>query len=152
MLLFKIVNPSDPYTLEASSFDVAVTTTVLLGQGKYPLDSLDGGENVPFFSLGGADAWCQRHFKESLMEMSNRVMDTKLAEVANCLDSVLYGDKEDRIEFFASTEDLSREDFEDARSARQDKSRSSLNDIGERAYRMAAKIRNLIGSVLQTIQ
>lgn len=152
MLLFKIVNPSDPYTITASSLDVATVTTVLLGQGKYPLQSLDGGQDVPLFSFGGADKWCEEVFKENLMELSNRVMDTKMAEVADCLDSVLYGDAQDRIEFLESTEGMTREDFEEARGIRQEKNRSSMNDIGERAYRMAAKLRESIAAGIKTLQ
>lgn len=152
MLLFKIVNPSDPYTITASSLDVATVTTVLLGQGKYPLQSLDGGQDVPLFSFGGADKWTHDNFKENLMELANRVMDTKMAEVADCLDSVLYGDKEDRVQFLASCEGMSREDFEETRGARQEKERSSMNDIGERAYRMAAKFRESIAEGIKALQ
>jgi len=151
MLLFKIVNPSDPYTIEADSLDVAAVTTVLLGQGKYPLTSLDGGQDVPLFMFG-ADEWCKKVFSEDLMELSNRVMDTKLAEVADCLDSVLYGDAQDRIEFLESTEGMTREDFEEARAIRQEKNRSSMNDIGERAYRMAKNLRKSIKDGIKTLQ
>jgi hypothetical protein len=152
MLLFKIVNPSDPYTIEASSLDVATVAAILLGQGKYPFESLDGGQDVPHFLFGKVDVWAKEHFNETVMELSNRVMDTKMGEVADCLDSVLYGDKEDRVEFFASTKGMNSDDFEDARSMRQDSRRSSLNDIGERAYRMAAKLRESIAQGLKTLQ
>jgi hypothetical protein len=144
MLLFEIVNPSDPYTVEASSLDVAAMAAVLLGQGNYQFKALEGGEDVPFFAFGGADEWCQQHFKESLVELSNRVMDTKVSEVADCLDSVLYGKKEDRVEFLITTEGMDRNTFEAARLIRQANKRSSMNDIGERAYRMADKLRKSI--------
>jgi len=151
-MLFKIVNPSDPYTIKASSLDVAAMVSVLLGQGQYQLVSLDGGEDVPFFAFGGSEEWCQEHFKESLMELSNRVMDTKLAEVADALDSVLYGDEQDRVDFLATTEDMDRDTFEAARFMRQDHKRSSMNDIGERAYRMASKLRQSIADGIKTLQ
>jgi len=151
-LLFNLVNPSDPYTIEAPSLDIATLAALLLGQGKYPLTSLDGGENVPHFLFGGTDAWCKEHFGENLMELSNRLMDTKLAEVADCLDSILYGDAQDRIQFLAETADMNRETFEAARFMRQDAKRSSINDIGERAYRMAAKLRQSITDGIKTIQ
>lgn len=151
-MLFKIVNPSDPYTIEAPSLDVAAMTSILLGQGQYQLRSLDGGENVPFFSFGGGDEWCQEHFEESMMEMSNRVMDTKLGEVADCLDSVLYGCEKDRVDFRESTKDMDHATFEAHRLIEQDRKRSSMNDIGERAYRMAAKLRQSIAGGLKTLQ
>jgi hypothetical protein len=151
-MLFKIVNMADPYTVEAPSLDVAAVAAVLLGQGRYKFESLDGGENVPFFAFGGADDWCMDHFKESLMELSNRVMDTKMSEVADCLDSVLYGDAQDRLDFLESTEGMNRETFEAARIIRQDDRRSSMNDIGERAYRMAAKLRQSVAEGIKTLQ
>ena len=58
-MLFNIVNPSDPYTIEASSLDVAVMASVLLGQGNYQFTSLDGGQDIPFFAFGGGDKWTQ---------------------------------------------------------------------------------------------
>lgn len=152
MNLYKIVNPSDPYTIEAASLDVAAMACILLGQGHYLLKPLDGGEEVPQFIFGGQDKWCRDHFSEDFVEFSNRVMDTKMADVADCLDSVLYGDHEDRLEFLAATEHMGREEFEAARLARQDDRRSSINDIGERAYRMAAKLRKSIADGINTLQ
>lgn len=143
-MLYSIVNPSDPYTIESSSLDVAVMAVILLGQGNYGLTSLDGGQDVPMFTFGGGDEWCRIHFKEDIMGLSNRVMDENLSEVADSLDSVLYGDKKDRIEFIESTKDMDRNNFLAERIMRQDSRRSSMNDIGERAYRMAAKLRKSI--------
>lgn len=152
MLLFSIVNPSDPYTIEAPSLEVAAMVAVLLGQGKYQFESLDGSEDIPFFAFGGADDWCRDKFKEDLMEMSNRVMDTKLSEVADCLDSVLYGDAKDRIQFLATTAGMDRATFEAARAIRQDDKCSSLNDIGSFSYIMAAKLRKSIADGISTLQ
>lgn len=151
-MLYSIVNPSDPYTIEAPSLDVAVMSAILLGQGQYKFESLDGGEDVPMFAYGGGDAWCQEHFKEDLMEMSNRVMDTKLGEIATCLDSVLYGDAQDRKEFLEVTKDLDRPNFEAERALRQLDRCSSMNDIGSHAYKLAAKLRKSIADGINTLQ
>jgi len=151
-MLYEIVNPSDPYTIEAPSLDVAAMASILLGQGEYSFTSLDDGESVPMFSFGGGDEWAKKQFNEDLMEMSNRVMDTKLSEVADCLDSVLYGDAKDRVDFLAETVDLDRPNFEAARILRQQDKCSSLNDIGSRAYRMAAKLRQSIEDGMKTLQ
>lgn len=152
MLLFEIRNPSDPYTIESSSLDVAAMTSILIGQGQYGFKSLDGGESVPMFAFGGGDVWCQKHFSEDLMEMSNRVMDTKLSQVADCLDSVVYGSRADREDFLIDTNGLDRDKFLLYRLARQDDKRSSMNDIGERAYRMAATLRQSIADGIKTLQ
>ena len=151
-MLFDIINPSDPYTIESPSLDVAAVACIFLSQGKYPFKSLDGGQDVPVFMLGGAEEWCKERFNESIMELSNRVMDTKMKELADCLDSVLYGDAEERIKFLAETSDMDRLTFEAARMMRQDDKRSSINDIGERAYRMAAKLRESIADGIKMLQ
>ena len=151
-MLYEIVNPSDPYTIEAPSLDVAVMVSILLGQGNYQFKSLDGGEDIPFFSFGGGDAWCKKHFKEDLMDLSNRVMDTNLSGVADCLDSVLYGDAEDRVEFLAETKDMSRATFVATRAIRQGDLCTSMNDIGGLAYRMAAKLRKSIEDGKKALQ
>lgn len=151
-MLYSIVNPSDPYTIEASSLDVAAMAAILIGQGRYGLKSLDDSESMPILAFGGAEEWFQKNFRESIMETQNRVMDTKMAEVANCLDSVLYGDAQDRLDFLATTEGMDRQAFEDARIARHDGLRSSMNDIGERAYSMAAKLRKSIADGIKTLQ
>lgn len=151
-MLFIIINPSDPYTIEASSLDVAAMVSILLGQGNYSFESLDGGESITHFAFGGGDEWSQKHFEEDLMELSNRVMDTKLSQVADCLDSVLYGDAQDRLEFLEETKDLDRPNFEATRILRQQDKCSSVNDIGDRAYRMAAKLRKSIADGIKTLQ
>ncbi len=151
-MLFRIVNPCDPYTIESSSLDVAVMASVMLDQGHYPFESLDGGQDIPSFLLVEASEWCKEKFGEGLMELSNRVMDTKLGEVADCLDSVLYGDKEEREAFLEETKDMNRETFVAMRFMRQDERRSSINDLGERAYRMAAQLRKSIEDGMKTLQ
>ena len=54
---FDLVNPSDPYTLEADDLQVAGVACCLLGNGKYGLTGLgdDAGQDVPMFLLGGHD-------------------------------------------------------------------------------------------------
>ena len=152
MSLYSIINPYDKYTIESPSLDVLVMAGILLGQGNYGFQSLDGGTNVIIMAFGGGDEWCQNHFNENLMEMSNRVMDTKLSQVADCLDSVLIGDREDREEFFAVTTNMDQMTFEAHRAIEQEKRCSSINDIGMHAYRLAAKLRKSIEDGIKTLQ
>ena len=44
-MLFEIINPSDPYTLETDSYAAAVAAVCILGEGKYGLDPI--GCDVP---------------------------------------------------------------------------------------------------------
>jgi hypothetical protein len=47
---------------------------------------------------------------------------------------------------------MDRNDFMAERIMRQDKNRSSMNEIGERAYRMAAQLRKSIQDGISTLQ
>lgn len=150
-MLYEVINPSDPYTIEANSLDVAAVTVLLLGQGHYGLRCLGDEPDVPMFAFADGDAWCKQFFGEGMMELSNRVMDTKLPEVAESLDSILYGDKEDREKFVERTKVLDQDVFLVERAAWQDRC-SSMNDIGNRAYIMAAKLKKSIAEGLSTVQ
>lgn len=54
---FEIINPSDPYTMEADDLEIAAVSVSFLGDGKYALEGIDDaqGNNVPMFLLGGHD-------------------------------------------------------------------------------------------------
>lgn len=56
---FEIVNPSDPYTMEADDLQIAAVAVCLLGNGKYMAkgQGRDDGQDVPFFLFGGVDEW-----------------------------------------------------------------------------------------------
>lgn len=87
---FEIVNPSDPYTLEAPSLDVAAVACSFLGDGKYGLKALDSdrSNDVPIFLLGGHDEWCLKKFSLNFKDTADHVIYTKREELAKCLDSV----------------------------------------------------------------
>lgn len=61
---FTIINPSDPYTMEASCLMVAAVAICLLGEGAYALKGIgaDIGQNVPLFLLGGHEEWFTKTF------------------------------------------------------------------------------------------
>ena len=56
-MLLNLINPSDPYTLEADDFEIAAVAVCLLGAGKYPATALgnDAREdnNVPHSCSAG---------------------------------------------------------------------------------------------------
>lgn len=120
-MMYKIVNPSDPYTLEANNLETAAVVCVFLGEGRYELQECETSENdgavaVPFFMFGGADKWFKDHFGRSLDESINHVGYPAIAAV---LDTVLIGSP-----------------------GKRDYERSSMNDIGGKAKRLAAGLRS----------
>lgn len=118
-MIFEIINPSDPYTLEANDFEVASVAVVLLGQGAYGMKQLDGDKSleIPIMMFGGADQWFTDNFGDNAETVIGRVVNEKCLQLADILDSVRIGGLEDREK---------GEDYRDQR-------RSSLNDIGRRA-------------------
>lgn len=116
-MVYEIVNPSDPYTLEAGDLKIAAIACVLLGQGQYALRTLEGETVVPLFLFGGANVWFMEKFGTSLQEVYDSIMDNSPAALAACLESVKMPDGRER---------------------------SSMNDIGGYAAEMAGKIRERI--------
>jgi len=144
-MLYEIINMSDPYTIEASSLDVAFVACLLLGDGQYGFKPLeDGEEEIPLFLFGGCKEWSQKHLRENPQAILDRVTTdaAKRLELADCLDSCLIGRQQDR-ETYRSGFDLIDDPAkrERWRAKWHDDRRSSLNNIGGRAYLMATKLR-----------
>ncbi len=144
-MLYEIVNPSDPYTIEAKTLDVAFVACVFLGSGRYAFAPLEEGvKYIPMFMFGGSEKWCREHFSESLESVVDRVTTdpAKRAELAECFESCLIGDLRDRTEYHkwqSLIDDPAKR--EKLRTERHDARRSSMNDIGGRAYEIAANLR-----------
>jgi hypothetical protein len=143
-MLYKIINMSDPYTIEANSLDVAVIACVLLGGGQYAFDPLeDGGTKIPMFAFGGTDEWCKEQFGKTLAEVDEIVRRDKLAELADCFDSCLIGSLGERELFFDAIKPITDpKERHDYWFKYHDKRRSSMNDIGGRAKALAKRMRD----------
>jgi hypothetical protein len=114
MMQFEIINPSDPYTMQAPDLKIAAVVVVLLGQGKYALKCTDGrSEGVPLFLFGGHDKWFINQFGTNLSDTIDKVIEERAEELALAFDSVTLGRDE----------------------------RSSMNDIGGRAQQYAKNVR-----------
>lgn len=115
---FNIVNPSDPYTMEADDLLIAAVAVCLLGDGKYPLDGIDNDLRVPPFLFGGHDEWFTDQFGGTFEAIVSSAIDTRGEELARCLDSVTL----------------------------QSERRSSMNNIGARAQSLAKAVRSKAGA------
>jgi hypothetical protein len=138
-ITYEIINPSDHYTIECPDLEIAFVACCLLGNGQYAFDPLDDvGVKVPLFMFGGHDEWCMETFGASTDDVLARSLKARRAEVADALDSVLIGKRE---AFAALAPERGSEAWQEARAKWHDTHRSSFNDIGGRAYQIAAKLR-----------
>lgn len=117
LMEFEISNPSDYCTMKARDLEVAAVAVCILGNGAYGLDGIgkDEGKGVPIFLFGGHDEWFKEKFGRTLDE-SETLMESKPAELADCLESVSY---------------------------RQGRERTSMNDIRGRAHSLAKHLREV---------
>jgi len=147
-MIYEIVNPSDRYTIEAHSLDVAFVACACLGAGQYSFRPLEdeNAERVPMFLFGGADDWVEETLSEpSAAAVIDRVLNNpeKRIELAECYESCLIGMVEDRKIYQAGLDLIDNPKKRDEwRRTWHDSRRSSLNDIGARARKMAEKLRS----------
>ncbi len=90
---FAIVNPSDPYTMEAEDLEIAAVAVSFLGAGKYALQGIgeDADIYVPIFLFGGHDEWFAEKFGMDFDATSTHVLDHRAEALATALDSVTLG-------------------------------------------------------------
>lgn len=134
--LYRLINPSDPYTFYAPDLRIAACVALFLGQGSYGAEG--AGEQTPllfgwdaFLAEQGVDsAWIKAHY----------------AEIADALESVFIGDESHRVDFDKAAACVPSEEHQQWLAARHDRLRSSMNDIGSAAIRLAKQIRGKIES------
>jgi hypothetical protein len=138
--LYEIMNPSDAYTCTAESDTVVTIAMLMLGRGLIGAKR-DGCEEA--FGLlmfcPDIDAWWAEHFpgEAPLREFHAGWV----AQVADCLDSVLIGSKRHRVLYEETLAMLPEERHADFRAMWHDKHRDSMNDIGARAWALAEGLR-----------
>lgn len=139
-MLYEIVNPSDRYTIECEDLQIATVACCLLGGGQYAFRPLEaGGEEVPMFLFGGVEPFCRQHFKNDFADVLASVKASRREALAAALDSVVVSD---RGEYLAVRDALPEGERQAFRARWHDERRSSMNDIGGRAYAMARQLRD----------
>lgn len=121
---YEIINPSDPYRMEAEHLDTAAIAVCLLGDGQYAARPVGGGDEVPVFLFESPDPWFASRFGASYIETAKDVILRRGEELARVLDSV---------------------------ALRPGRERSSLNDIGARAKALAEAVRRKAAEVACTL-
>lgn len=136
MIVFSLVNPSDPYTLVAPSLKIAAVATCIFGEGRYGLRQCDGQGDaaMPPFMEFGHESWFQRKFGETFEQALYDVHSRHREAMVRCLGSVLYGTLADRLKIGPELDLLGAEERALRLLDWHDSNRSSSNDIGRRAW------------------
>lgn len=137
-MIFEIINPSDPYTIEAAEPAVAAAATLILCD-KAGLSTEDGSFRMPPMIFGGQLEWFTETFGHNLEPF----IKSHRSEIAAALDSVLIGEAKDRRDYYRAMElmddpakrTIYRDEYLDRR-------RSSMNNFGAYAYKLAGWIRD----------
>jgi hypothetical protein len=145
MPTYEIINPSDKYTIVCPDHEVASVACFLLGEGRYGFDPIDGSHlpSVPIFLFGGAEEWVNEQFGETVATLMDRCLTQRMEALADAFDSTIIGNRE---AFFALAPAFGEPGYLEARAKWHEANRSSLNDIGGRAYRFADHFRKRLAA------
>jgi hypothetical protein len=143
-VIYEIINPSDPYTLESNDFLTACLVATVLGRGAYALQSEDGSLEMPLMLFGG-EGWFIKTFQSDLDVLLDRA---PYAPMATCFESVVIGSFADRRAYDVAMRAIPGEEGR-ATFAEQwhEARRSSTNDIGAKARVLAQRMRRLAQEV-----
>ena len=143
MKLYELINPSDPYLFEAPDLEIAAVVSIILGEGKTPVEEVDSGNLVvPFFMLGENEDWTEKTFGKTMEEFLHYIHTERKEDLATALESVIVGNLENREEFFetvAMIDDPKKK--EEYKKKYIKRNTSSLNDIGAYAAKFAKMLR-----------
>lgn len=140
--VYEIVNPSDLYTFRASSDKVALAVVLLTGEGKYSGKRMRDGEDIggmiAFLSTPDAEKKFAADFVDfGVWLRANRV------DVIAALDSVLCMGASDRFLYETAIESKQTEAERIIfRDKVHDERRSSMNNIGAYAWKLADHFRS----------
>jgi len=142
MAIFEIINPSDPYTMETEDWEAACIATVLLGSGQYALHEVGGERSMPIFIFGGADEWFKEQFGCTFEESLHRVDNPRVGAVLDTVLTCKATERQDFKDAIALIDDPAKR--EQYREKWHDRRRSSMNDIGERAWSYAKRLQTAV--------
>ncbi len=143
-MIFEIINFSDTYTLESKDFGTACIAALLLGEGQYAIQQVDGNLEMPIFLFGGCDEWFCQQFDMGLSDYMDQITNQGWRQIAECLDGVVIGNSQKREIYKQNFIQLeSNESKKEWRDRWHEEHRSSLNNIGARSWALAQRIREI---------
>lgn len=151
-MLFNVVNPHDPYTMEAPDFMSAAVAICLVGEGSYGLAQIDAIEGeqpkiVPVFRFTDPEPWFIEHFNKNFGDTLTLASSAEhMPNLIKALDSVVYGHQEDRADFLRQLEAQPPAERENFRIEWHEKRRSTFVQLAEHAWGMALYFRNRLAN------
>ena len=133
---YELMNPSDPYVFIAKSKEVAALVIACFSTA-YGAKSKDGNEEIPIFIFGGFTEWYKEEFGRDCDEGAKELRN----EIADALDSFMYGNFEDRERYEFALDCITEPDKKEEFRKKWNDARSSLNDIGTYAHNLAEKMK-----------
>jgi len=148
MPAYDLINPSDPYTMRARDHQTAVVALLFLSVwrvGGTPFDPPEPeGQSTPFYPFGLTEqAMHYELAKQGIPEGLDEWLGVpeNIEALAQALDSTLFGDRHDRELFEAAAEAILDPTKVAALKAKQQDRRTSMNDIGAHAAKLAERFR-----------
>lgn len=142
-MIYEIINPSDSYTCIAEEPKIAMAAIILLGNGKMGLEDESGKSYETIFMFMNEEQ-TEAKLKELFGEkcLGGFIKDNRPA-IADCLDSVMsFGIKSRRLFDEAMKRISTEKSRKEFRESLHDKNRTSLNDFGSYAWRLAKDFRD----------
>jgi len=137
--VFEISNPSDAMTIETDNEIAAGLAITMISSGQYCLTDEQDNTPVPMFIFGGLEDWLK---KKGINNLDDYIEENAV-KMAEALESVLYGDAQDRKTFECAISKMSKEDAVKFRTEWNENKRSSMNNIGLVCLKYAVKLRKL---------
>lgn len=136
---WEVMNMSDLYTIESDDFAAACGACLLLGNGNYGLVPISKDApkmpNFLFVSEEGIGKW----LKDNNVAETVDALLSRREEIATALDSVVIGNRDKYSAELALIHDPIEQRVFKGRWL--DKHRTSANNIGKRAWELAAAMR-----------
>lgn len=136
-MIYEIINPSDPYTMAAKNPQVAKFCNILLGNGLYGLKDEEGNKVL---GIVFTDEELEEILKKEFGEDISEFMKTHKDEINDCFNSVMIGNLKDRPAYDEIIRKMNPADRNKYRKELLETKITSLNNIAEKAWRMAIGI------------
>lgn len=133
---YELHNPSDPYTFLAEDLEVA-SLVVFSISTLYGAEAKVGGDSVPIFMFGGAKEW----YIEQFGRTPDEGLEAKREELAEALNSMMYGGFEDRRRYEAALAAITDPEKKEVFIAEWQDGHSSMNDIGTYAHILGKRLK-----------
>lgn len=132
-MLYELVNPSAPYVFQADSFPVAVTTAWLIS-AIYEAKPEDGDD---YFGIPAFMEDPVKEYKEQFGDSIEDFINKHNAEIVHALQSLMLGGFKDYRQYLLAVEMIDDPEKLMAFRERWNDGRSSMNNIGKCAEKIA---------------